>query len=81
MAESMAIFAPNGNSYRRHAPGNYVPASPSWGINHRGVAMRVPLSSPANTRVEHRVAGADANPYLVVAADPGRRSPWPERAL
>jgi glutamine synthetase len=68
MAESMAIFAPNGNSYRRHAPGNYVPASPSWGINHRGVAMRVPLSSPANTRFEHRVAGADANPYLVVAA-------------
>jgi len=68
MRESMAIFAPNGNSYRRHAPGNYVPASPSWGVNHRGVAMRVPLSSPANTRIEHRVAGADANPYLVVAA-------------
>ena len=68
MAESMAIFAPNGNSYRRHAPGNYVPASPSWGVNHRGVAMRIPLSGPANTRFEHRVAGADANPYLVVAA-------------
>jgi glutamine synthetase len=68
MAESMAIFAPNANSYRRHAPGNYVPASPTWGVNHRGVAMRVPLSAPANTRIEHRVAGADANPYLVVAA-------------
>jgi len=68
MAESMAIFAPNGNSYRRHAPGNYVPACPTWGLNHRGVAMRIPLSSPANTRIEHRVAGADANPYLVVAA-------------
>jgi glutamine synthetase len=68
MAESMAIFAPNGNSYRRHAPGNYVPASPSWGVNHRGVAMRIPLAGPANTRFEHRVAGADANPYLVVAA-------------
>jgi glutamine synthetase len=68
MAESMAIFAPNGNSYRRHAPGNYVPASPSWGLNHRGVAMRIPLSAPANTRIEHRVSGADANPYLVVAA-------------
>ena len=68
MAESMAIFAPNGNSYRRHAPGNYVPASPSWGVNHRGVAMRIPLSAAANTRFEHRVAGADANPYLVVAA-------------
>jgi len=68
MAESMAIFAPNGNSYRRHAPGNYVPATPSWGLNHRGVAMRIPLSAPSNTRIEHRVAGADANPYLVVAA-------------
>jgi len=68
MAESMAIFAPNANSYRRHAPGNFVPASPTWGVNHRGVAMRVPLSAPANTRIEHRVAGADANPYLVVAA-------------
>jgi glutamine synthetase len=68
MAESMAIFAPNANSYRRHAPGNYVPASPTWGPNHRGVAMRIPLSAPANTRVELRAAGADANPYLVVAA-------------
>jgi len=68
MAESMAIFAPNGNSYRRHAPGNYVPASPTWGLNHRGVAMRIPLSGSANTRFEHRVAGADANPYLAVAA-------------
>lgn len=68
MAESMAVFAPNANSYRRHAPGNFVPASPSWGVNHRGVAMRIPLSRPENTRVEHRVAGADANPYLAVAA-------------
>ena len=67
MAESMAIFAPNANSYRRHAPGNFVPASPSWGPNHRGVAMRIPVSGPANTRLEARVAGADANPYLVVA--------------
>ena len=68
LTESMAIFAPNGNSYRRHAPGSYVPASPTWGVNHRGVAMRIPLSGPDNTRIEHRVAGADANPYLVVAA-------------
>ena len=68
MKESMAIFAPNGNSYRRHAPGSFVPASPSWGTNHRSVALRIPLAAPANTRIEHRVAGADANPYLVVAA-------------
>ena len=68
MVESMAIFAPNANSYRRHSPGNFVPASPNWGPNHRGVALRIPLSSPANRRLEHRVAGADSNPYFVVAA-------------
>jgi glutamine synthetase len=68
MAESMAIFAPNANSYRRHSPGNFVPASPNWGPNHRGVALRIPLSGPLNRRLEHRVAGADANPYFVVAA-------------
>jgi glutamine synthetase len=68
MGESMAIFAPNANSYRRHAPGNFVPATPSWGPNHRGVAMRLPLAKDSNRRIEHRVAGADANPYFVVAA-------------
>jgi glutamine synthetase len=68
MAESTAIFAPNANSYRRFAPNAYVPATPSWGENHRGVALRIPLSSAANKRVEHRVAGADSNPYLVVAS-------------
>ena len=68
MDESMAIFAPNANSYRRYAPDFYVPSTPNWGMNHRDLALRIPLSSPANTRVEHRVAGADANPYLVVAA-------------
>ncbi|MCP4330858.1 MAG: glutamine synthetase [Alphaproteobacteria bacterium] len=68
MAESMAIFAPNANSYRRFRPGSYVPLSPTWGIDHRGVALRIPTSTPDNIRVEHRVAGADANPYLVLAA-------------
>ncbi len=68
MGESMALFAPNANSYRRFRPGNYVPLSPSWGVNHRGVALRLPLADAENTRIEHRVAGADANPYLVLAA-------------
>ena len=68
MAESMAIFAPNANSYRRYAPDFYVPATPNWGPNHRDLSMRIPMSSQKNTRVEHRVAGADACPYLVVAA-------------
>ncbi|NNL95762.1 MAG: glutamine synthetase [Xanthomonadales bacterium] len=68
MPESMAIFAPNANSYRRYAPGWYVPASPNWGPNHRDLALRIPISSQKNRRVEHRVSGADANPHLVAAA-------------
>ncbi len=68
MSESVAVFAPNANSYRRYAPGLYVPAAPTWGPNHRELSMRIPVSSQKNRRVEHRVAGADANPYLVVAA-------------
>ena len=68
MPESMAIFAPNANSYRRYAPDFYAPATPNWGPNHRDLAMRIPISSQKNRRVEHRVAGADSNPYLVVAA-------------
>ena len=68
MDESMAIFAPNANSYRRYAPGCFTPASPNWGPNHRDLAIRIPVSSAKNRRFEHRVAGADANPYLVIAA-------------
>jgi glutamine synthetase len=68
MAESMAIFAPNANSYRRFTPGAYAPTSPTWGYNHREVALRIPVSPDHNRRIEHRVAGADANPYLTVAA-------------
>ena len=68
MAEAMAIFAPNANSYRRLQPSSFVPLTPNWGYNHRAVALRVPLCDPEDMRLEHRVAGADANPYLVVAA-------------
>ncbi len=68
MPESMAVFAPNANSFRRYAPGFYVPASPNWGPNHRELSMRLPVATQKNRRVEHRVAGADANPFLVVAA-------------
>jgi len=68
MGEAMAIFAPNANSYRRFRPGLFVPLAPNWGINHRGVALRVPMSGAADTRIEHRPGGADGNPYLVMAA-------------
>jgi glutamine synthetase len=67
MAEGMAIFAPNANSYRRIVPGAYVPLTPNWGFNHRAVSLRIPLCDAANLRIEHRPAGADANPYLVMA--------------
>lgn len=68
MAEAMLIFAPNANGYRRLRPLSYAPMAPTWGRNNRTVALRVPASGPAARRIEHRVAGADANPYLVVAA-------------
>jgi len=68
MAESMAIFAPTANSYRRYRPGLFVPLAPNWGMNHRGVSLRVPLSEAQDTRIEHRPGGADGNPYLVMAA-------------
>jgi len=68
MPESMAIFAPTANSYRRYRPGVFVPLTPNWGRNHRGVALRIPLSEPKDTRLEHRPGGADGNPYLVMAA-------------
>jgi len=68
LAESMAIFAPNANSYRRFRPGLFVPVSPSWGVNNRSAGVRIPLSDDTAMRIEHRNAGADANPYLVTAA-------------
>lgn len=68
MAESTAIFAPNANSYRRLRPEMFAPVEPNWGANHRNVALRVPISDAGNLRIEHRTAGADANPYLVTAA-------------
>ena len=68
MGSSMAIFAPNANSYRRMVPGNFAPISTLWGYNHRDVSLRIPVSGVKDLRIEHRVAGADANPYLVMAA-------------
>ena len=68
MPEATAIFAPNANSYRRLLPENFAPVDPNWGVNHRDVAVRIPQSDSNNLRFEHRVAGADANPYLVTAA-------------
>ena len=68
MEECMLIFAPNLNSYRRFQRGTHAPLAPSWGYENRTVSLRVPADAPAATRIEHRVSGADANPYLAIAA-------------
>jgi glutamine synthetase len=68
MEESMLIFAPHANSYRRFREHAYVPLSPSWGYNNRTVALRIPAGEGHATRIEHRLPGADANPYLAMAA-------------
>ena len=64
---SMAILAPNINAYRRFGPNLFVPVNDAWGYNNRSVAFRVPTGLPTARRIEHRVAGADINPYLVLA--------------
>ena len=66
--DSLLLFAPHANSYRRFVLNAFVPLNDAWGYNNRTVAMRIPHSNEANTRIEHRIAGADANVYLVTAA-------------
>ena len=68
IADGMAVFAPNANSYRRFQASSYAPVARTWGVNNRSVAIRVPTGAPASRHLEHRVAGADANPYLAIAA-------------
>jgi len=65
--EMVLVCAPGANSYRRFSPDCYTPMYPSWGYNNRSVAMRIPIGSDSAKRVEFRLGGADANPYLVVA--------------
>jgi glutamine synthetase len=67
LADGMAVLAPNANSYRRFKANSYAPVAPTWGVNNRTVSLRVPAGPPHTRHVEHRVAGADANPYLVLA--------------
>ncbi|MBB5514146.1 glutamine synthetase [Rubricella aquisinus] len=67
MPASTLVFAPHLNSFRRLAPGSYAPTIAAWGLDNRGTALRVPTTMGAGARVEHRVPGSDANPYLVLA--------------
>lgn len=68
MPESALLFAPHFNSFRRLRPDTHAPTSVSWGYENRTTAIRIPGGSNEARRIEHRVAGADANPYLVVGA-------------
>ncbi|MCK9553286.1 glutamine synthetase family protein [Aquamicrobium lusatiense] len=67
MAESMLVFAPHANSWRRFVAQSYAPVAPTWGVNNRSVALRVPAGDAKNRRIEHRPSGVDANPYLVAS--------------
>ncbi len=68
MPDTMPIFAPNEESYKRFAVGSNAPLTVSWGANNRTVALRLPDSSFDNKRIEHRVAGADADVLQVMYA-------------
>ena len=69
MPEMMALICPTINSYKRTVPGAWAPTSASWGIENRTCALRaIPGTSPKSTRTEYRLAGADGNPHITMAA-------------
>ncbi len=65
---AMPLVAPNVNSYRRIARYSDAPINVHWGVDNRTCGLRVPISDPIARRVENRLAGSDANPYLAMAA-------------
>ncbi len=68
MPGSTLIFAPHGNSYTRLVPGAHAPTGACWAYENRTAAIRIPGGAPVARRIEHRVAGGDINPYLMLAA-------------
>lgn len=81
MQENSLTFAPHENSFRRLLPGAHAPTGVGWGYENRTVAVRIPGGSPKARRIEHRVAGADANPYLVMTSVLGGALMGIEQAL
>jgi len=67
LPDMLAVFAPHLNSWRRLQPDSFAPTRSDWGYDHRGVAVRLPEQHGNGARLEQRVAGADANPYLVLS--------------
>ncbi|WP_217544828.1 glutamine synthetase family protein [Streptomyces sp. GbtcB6] len=68
LREFAALFAPTINSYKRYLPESAAGTTRTWAFQAKTVGVRVCTDSPNSTRVEHRAPGADANPYLVLAA-------------
>lgn len=68
MPECLAMVAPTVNSYSRLVPGYWAPTSATWGVENRTTALRVIRGDASSQRVEYRVAAADLNPYIALAA-------------
>jgi len=68
LPEIAPLFAPNVNSFRRMRPSHSAPINVQWGADNRSCGLRVPIADAANRRIENRLPGADANPYLAMAA-------------
>ena len=68
MRQSTLVFAPHSNSFRRLSPNQHAPINLAWGYENRTAAIRIPGGKRSSRRIEHRVAGADTNIYLVLAA-------------
>ena len=71
MREFCVLLAPTINSYKRLCPGAWAPINTTWGTENRTVAFRVIDGKPDAQRIENRLGGADANPYLAIAATLG----------
>ncbi len=69
LPELLPMYAPTINSYKRLVEGAWAPTTPTWGVDNRTTAVRVLPGSAKSTRLEFRVCGADANPYLAMAAN------------
>ena len=67
MPGSMLLLAPHANSYERFVPGNHAPSGIAWAYENRTSALRIPSGNRRSRRIEHRVAGGDINPYLMMA--------------
>ena len=67
MHQLQAIYAPHLNSYRRFRSNSFAPCSPDWDLDNRNAAIRLPDLNSDSARIEHRISGADVNPYLAIS--------------